>query len=363
MSIVLKCNYFLLQAVISFVVALYFSSCTTKIVPPVDLPPHSVLLQIDEVNTLQGDMYQATLTLSDTVLVSPPLIRSNDLRRILAREGKIYTNYCIGAHEKLFQTFRSFIELTVLPHDTIYLILNGLSWNLAVEAIPMASSDEHLCDKYYFRRISSVKQISQRLIRQNVFQTVLFGDMQYHNPKIKDLIGSKHAIAYLRELYSSKGFRPEIYSQDRATANAFLSLSGKQADNVLVSTHGIVREQPNGLPAYEVLFDNAVGVSAPTIAKMDLSHIQTIFFTACHSANYYSENEVCLRTALKEAGANSVIFHIWQTNDHAAEIFMKTYYTAWLDGQSPREAFLTAKYTVRDKMEEPQYWAGFIMLD
>lgn len=39
------------------------------------------------------------------------------------------------------------------------------------------------------------------------------------------------------------------------------------------------------------------------------------------------------------------------------------YYTAWLSGQTPHEAFLAAKSAVRQVMEEPLYWAGFIMLD
>lgn len=340
-----------------------WSSHTVAANMPIQLPPHSVLLTIDEVNGENGVVYQATITTRDTQVVSPLLISYRDMIVLLAREGKIYMNICTGAHKRLFKTLRTFIESAVEPNDTIYMLMNGGSWNLAVEAIPLETDDAYLCDRYQFKRISSVSQINRHPVHPSAYKTFLFGAIHYNNPKIKNLPGSMNSIAYLREFYPSKGYQPEIYSRERATADAFCSINGRYADNMLVSTHGAVRNQTDGSRAYEVLFDSAVGVSASTIAKMDLSRIQTIFFTACHSAYYSPDNAECLRTALKKAGANSLIFHIWRTNDHAAEIFMKTYYTAWLNGQTPHEAFLTAKYAVRTQMEEPQYWAGFVMLD
>lgn len=338
---------------------------------PIQLVPHSVLLTMDEVSSENGQMYQATIISNDTQWVSPPLINSRDLNKLLAREGKIYINAYIGAHKQLFQTLREFIESHVDPHDTIYTMLNGLSWNLAVEAIPMDTDDVYLCDKYYFKRISSVKQSNHHPKSQNTYQSVLFGDIKYNNPKIKNLPGSKHAIAYLRELYSANGLSAEIYAQEAATAEAFMAVSGRCLDNMLVSTHGEMNTQTDGSKAYEILFNNAVGVPTYKIAKMDLSHIQTIFFTACHSACFSPYPDECMRTALKEAGANTVIMHIWRTSDNAAEVFMKSYYSAWLSGLTPREAFLQAQHTLRtyrdDKgilqFEEPAYWAGFIMLD
>lgn len=53
-----------------------------------------------------------------------------------------------------------FIDSTLQPYDTIYALLNGLSWNLAIEAIPMDPEYEYLCDNYF---ISALVQ-SNRLI-------------------------------------------------------------------------------------------------------------------------------------------------------------------------------------------------------
>ena len=338
---------------------------------PIHLSAHSVLLTIEEVNTDKEPMYRATITSNDSQWVSSPLINSTDLSKLLAREGMIYTNTCIGAHKQLFETLRTFIESTITPHDTIYTLLNGLSWNLAIEAIPMDSEDEYLCDRYYIKRISSVKQINHHPISSNSYRSILFGDINYNSQKIMDLPGSKHAIAYLRKLYSDKEISAEFYSQDEATAEAFFAVSGRYLDNILVSTHGSLYEQTDGSKTYKVLFDNAIGVPTYQIAKMDLSHIQTIFFTACHSGRFSAHSNECLRKALKDAGANSLILHIWRTNDKAAELFINTFYSAWLSGQTPHEAFHTAQNTVRTYrdhkgillFEEPVYWAGFIMLD
>ena len=328
------------------------------------LPQHSVLLQIDEIGDNNGGhFYQASLTTADTQIISQPLINKRDLSELVNWEGKIYTNHCNIAHKHLFHALRELIAAHVMAHDTIYAILNGDFWNLAIEAIPLANDSGYLCDQYYFRRISSAKQINHHPIRPDKHEAILFGDMSYNSPNIKNLLGSKHAIAYLRELFPTFGLQPEIYAQDTATAQAFLNLSGRHADVVLVSTHGDVRTQADNSFAYEVLFNNADGVPTYKIAKMDLSQIQTIFFTACHSGCYVSHSNECLRTALKAAHANSIIFHIWRTYDSAAEIFMNTYYASWLAGMTPDKAFITAKDAVRAKMEEPTYWAGWVMLD
>jgi len=331
----------------------------------VELPEHAALLTVYDTIVQGQSMYYASVLTTDSQRYCSPLITRQEWQKLLFRPSRIYTIHNIGAHKQLFDQLRELLRTNVPENDTVYTLLMGEAANLAVEAIPI-NEERYLCDVYCFKRISSVNLIARHTsdLTPTCFQNVaLFGDIDYKNPQFKNLRGSRNAIAYLRELFGEQSLSPDIYAQEMATKEAFKDLSGKGMDNILISTHGEVRMQENESDAYELLFDESRGVPTYEIAKMDLSGILTLLTTACHSGRYMEQEERCLRTVLKKAGANTIISHIWQTNDRAAEIFMKTYYTVWLSGQSPREAFRSAQNAIRAKMEEPDYWAGFVMLD
>jgi CHAT domain-containing protein len=55
---------------------------------------------------------------------------------------------------------------------------------------------------------------------------------------------------------------------------------------------------------------------------------------------------------------------LWKVSDQATQLLMTEFYNNWIGKhQSKREAFRNAQNTVRTQYEEPEYWAGFIMLD
>ncbi len=330
-----------------------------------NLSPHEALLITYDTTVGTEHRYYARIYYSDGVSQQVPLISQRALSILQQREGNIYYLPAIGERKQLFDNIRELFHTTLHNGDTVYMLLNGDISNLAIEAIPSDSDDIYLCDRYTMNRISSLQKFYHR--KQSVtterHQAILFGDMTYNDPKLKNLEGSKKAIAYNRDLFANYQLDPAYYTLSDATTEAFFSISGRQADNILISTHGETRRQADLSSVYELIFHDSYGIPVTEIARMDFSNIRTILVTACHSGRYDSREELCLQSAFKRAGANSIIMHLWRTNDKAAELFMKAYYTAWLSGQTPHEAFLAAKSAVRQVMEEPLYWAGFIMLD
>ena len=107
-------------------------------------------------------------------------------------------------------------------------------------------------------------------------------------------------------------------------------------------------------------------LTAKEISLMDLRDADLVVLSACETAqgDITSEGIFGLQRAFKMAGVQTIIMSLWKVNDQATQMLMTEFYTNWIcKNQSKREAFKNAQNTVRAKFEEPEYWAGFILLD
>ena len=105
---------------------------------------------------------------------------------------------------------------------------------------------------------------------------------------------------------------------------------------------------------------------AKEISLLDLSETELVVLSACETGqgDITSEGVFGLQRAFKMAGVQTIIMSLWKVNDQATQLLMTEFYNNWIGKhQSKREAFRNAQNTVRTKYEEPEYWAGFIMLD
>jgi CHAT domain-containing protein len=107
-------------------------------------------------------------------------------------------------------------------------------------------------------------------------------------------------------------------------------------------------------------------LTAREISMMDFSLCDLVVLSACETGvgEYSTDGTFGLQRAFKQAGVQSIIMTLWPVNDSAAQLMMTEFYNNWIGKhQSKREAFRNAQNTVRSQYEEPEYWAGFIMLD
>lgn len=203
-----------------------------------------------------------------------------------------------------------------------------------------------------------------------------------------------------RQMYE-QGIRPERYTETVGTEESFKALSGKQIPIIHLATHGFFLKdeearkqdyfQALNLESSKDIEDNSLKRSglilsggqrawlnqpipanvedgillAEEIATMDLSGTDLVVLSACQTGlgEITSEGVFGLQRAFKKAGVQTLIMSLWRVNDAATSLMMQTFYEHLLSGQSKREAFAIAQQAVKEKYNDPYYWAAFIMLD
>ena len=70
-----------------------------------------------------------------------------------------------------------------------------------------------------------------------------------------------------------------------------------------------------------------------------------------------------LQRGFKQAGVKTLMMSLWPVSDSATQLLMTDFYRRWKSGLSKREALRQAQHVVRERFEEPEYWAAFILLD
>ena len=227
---------------------------------------------------------------------------------------------------------------------------------------------------------------------------------------VKYLPGTKIEAEHINSLLQENNITAKLYTAAKANEESFKSLSGKH-DNILhIGTHGftwtdsVAKKQDyfsqrmrmqmlsedkhhdtsiDPLNRCGLLFAGAnialqgnsknlpEGVqdgilTAKEISLMDLRDANLVVLSACETAkgDITSEGVFGLQRAFKMAGVQTIIMSLWKVNDQATQLLMTEFYNNWIGKhQSKRDAFRNAQNTVRTKYEEPEYWAGFIMLD
>ena len=228
--------------------------------------------------------------------------------------------------------------------------------------------------------------------------------------KVLYLSGTKKEAESIHSLLKKKDISSTLYIASKANEESFKSLSGQHCNIIHIGTHGFTwtdstaRKQDyfrqrlsmqmlgehqlqkptiDPLTRCGLLFagsnialsghskDLPEGVqdgilTAKEISLMDLRDANLVVLSACETAkgDITSEGVFGLQRAFKMAGAQTIIMSLWKVNDQATQMLMTEFYTNWIGKQqSKREAFKNAQNTVRTHFEEPEYWAGFIMLD
>ena len=224
------------------------------------------------------------------------------------------------------------------------------------------------------------------------------------------LPGTKKEAESIHSLLNSNNITSTLYTSSKANEESFKSLSGKHRNILHIGTHGFYWEDSTARKQdyfsqriqLQMLGDNQLqkpsidpltrcgllfagsnialsghsndlpeGVqdgilTAKEISLMDLRDADLVVLSACETAkgDITSEGIFGLQRAFKMAGVQTIIMSLWKVNDQATQMLMTEFYTNWISkNQSKREAFKNAQNTVRAKFEEPEYWAGFILLD
>ncbi|MBO5143651.1 MAG: CHAT domain-containing protein [Clostridia bacterium] len=217
---------------------------------------------------------------------------------------------------------------------------------------------------------------------------------------VKYLSGTKKEVEVINTLLNQHNVSSTMITSNSANEESFKALSGYKKNIIHIGTHGfywsdsLARNQeyfsPNKvlskidpLNRCGLLLAGAnialrgkskelpIGVqdgilTAKEISLLDLRDCDLVVLSACETGkgDITSDGVFGLQRAFKMAGTQTIIMSLWPVNDSATQMLMTEFYNNWIvKKQSKREAFKNAQNAVRAKYEEPEYWAGFVMLD
>ena len=107
-------------------------------------------------------------------------------------------------------------------------------------------------------------------------------------------------------------------------------------------------------------------LTAYEISSMSLPNSELVVLSACETGlGDLSGNEGVygLQRAFKIAGVQYLIISLWDVPDEATKELMSLFYRNWLDKKMDiPTAFRGAQLALKKKNNNPEHWAGFILL-
>ncbi|BBM86519.1 CHAT domain-containing tetratricopeptide repeat protein [Candidatus Uabimicrobium amorphum] len=224
------------------------------------------------------------------------------------------------------------------------------------------------------------------------------------------LSGTKNEAEYLQTTFKRNGYKTYIYVEKKATKQQFSSMNGQilhiathgfslfGKNTEQEDTRGISQKKTIELPIIQKIAaspDSYVQASIKNLGKfdpfllcglafaganhntqqiatayeiqqLDLHNTRLVVLSACETdvgEIRKGSGVIGIRRAFRDAGAKTVVSTLWQIDDKATALFIKTFYDYLLDGVSVRNALhLTQKKFIQHtKYNHPFYWGAFIV--
>lgn len=120
-----------------------------------------------------------------------------------------------------------------------------------------------------------------------------------------------------------------------------------------------------GKPINEKMEDGIL--TAYEVSHLNLSNTELVVLSACETGLGEikgNEGVYGLQRAFKIAGVKYLIMSLWQVPDYQTQELMTTFYSKWLKEKlSIPDAFRSAQKEMRDKYQNPYFWAGFVLVE
>ena len=316
----------------------------------------------------------------------------------------------------------------VVPGDVIYFIPTGLLHQISLENL-LIDDEQYISDIYELYRLTSYRQIlypSEKIELDDRWALFANGGHLYSERvgtkcnteymdlaqlkinKLDELPGTRRTLNYIRKneneqclckLY--KGFNeaefaklnmtsPELiyigshgyYMKGNLNPKDSLYLFGQNRTVMLSNEEtsmyktGIVMDHS---PKYSTTMSDGL-LTSKEISLLDLSTTKLACVSACStglgSTTY--EGVYGLQRGFKLAGVQSLLVSLWDVDDKATEILMKSFYDNIRKGYNKLTSLKNAQKQVREYVEEdnseinlgephpyadPYYWAGFVIID
>ncbi len=295
--------------------------------------------------------------------------------------------------------------------NRIYLSKSGILNLIDFEAIPL-NDTQYLAEKHeIYNLISSYQLISEQRYSfsiNDIKSAALFTDINYdqhqhksdHPIKMSYNCRNDHTWSTLNSGSLKKAFNKlteegveiSIYTDSLANTDKLYEQSNSDNDILQIFTHGFycsnarpkqaqnmhesATRQMDPLYRTGLLFSGANRgwknknnegiITADEIANMDFSQTKLVILSACQSglgAIDPYEGIYGLQRAFKIAGAEKIIVTLQEVYDDKTAEFFELFYKDFAKGSTIHEAFNSAKKQMREKYTQPEYWAGYVLIE
>ncbi|MCF8245261.1 MAG: CHAT domain-containing protein [Saprospiraceae bacterium] len=220
------------------------------------------------------------------------------------------------------------------------------------------------------------------------------------------LQGTGKEVSGINTLLKKSKFNAQVFSGDAATEESFKSIgNGNPSPQILhIATHGFFFPDPKiavsgervsstSEPVFKISdhpmirsglilaggnyawhtgkpfrpdIDDGI-LTAYEISQMNLSNTELVVLSACETGLgdiKGNEGVYGLQRAFKIAGAKYLVMSLWQVPDIQTQELMTTFYAHWLEQKMTiPDAFRSAQQEMREKFQNPYFWAGFVMVE
>lgn len=215
------------------------------------------------------------------------------------------------------------------------------------------------------------------------------------------LPGTKQEIDDVSAILRKKKIVCDTYSGAEGNEESFKAISGSNISILHIATHGFYIQEGNAekvrllqqpkwmqntsmigkalrrsglmLAGGNKAWKSGHGIegiedgvlTAQEISNMNLASVDLLVLSACETGlgDVANEGVFGLQWAFKSAGVGTIIMSLWDVDDNATALMMKTFYRELTTGKDKREAFALAQKEVKKIYKDPLQWAAFIMLD
>lgn len=297
--------------------------------------------------------------------------------------------------------------MNILNHNAL-VMPDGRRFGENYDLVRLSSIDKILCRESIN---PSLQQFHSAIVYGGIKYDLTPEEMKEAATRSDDERGSMGYLKYTEKeshkidsLLTSNGISTTLLQKDDANEESFKALSGKSPDIIHLATHGFYLNEQNKidknpffnkLRGHSVLEDQLLfggiqmagariawtgskddkdqisgiqdGVlTADEISRLDLSSTSLVVLSACETAKGYVDfvdGVFGLQRGFKKAGVGTILMSLWDVNDEATSLLMAQFYTYLTQGDKCHKALWKAMMDVKEKHEEPVYWAGFVMLD
>jgi len=176
-------------------------------------------------------------------------------------------------------------------------------------------------------------------------------------------IGNKYKSPKILHLATHGFFFPDIKTTEADKGNIYKIVENPMLRSGLILSGANYAWEGNILPV-----DMEDGIlTAYEISQMNLTNTELVVLSACETGLgdiKGNEGVYGLQRAFKTAGAKYLIMSLWQVPDFQTQDLMVTFYRKWLEEKmNITNAFYSAQQEMREKYQNPYFWAGFVLIE